>query len=659
MTESHFYVLLVLSLALLVIGLFAVLRKQVFDTPAEMSARMTVLEQNMQALLQSTARAGASSERIADELREFTERTTAAMNEQFVKSLAEARSGRAELAAAFSAFGGEVDKRLGGMEATFATRLGEFQTSTSASLDANRKAVDEQLTRTLEESRNGRQELSNAFTVFADKVEQRLGGMETTSAARLSEMQTATTATLEASRKAVDEQLTRTLDESRNGRHELTGAFRALEEHIEKRFGAFDLALGSRFDALQLTLTTQLGTLAGNTRSTLETVKLDINTQLGGMSKAMATQLEANGTHLRNQLSALQETVATQLAALAQGSRQSLEDLRASMNERLGAIQQDNTAKLEEMRRTVDEKLHATLEQRLGESFKLVSERLEQVHSGLGEMKNLAGSVGDLKRVMTNVRTRGTWGEVQLGAIIESLLTAEQFERNVKTVPGSNELVEFAIKMPGKSDDMPVWLPIDSKYPVEPYQVLLNSHETMDKAAVDQAAAAFTSSIRMEAKKIASKYLSPPYTTDFAVLFLPTEGLFAEVARVPGLIEALQTEHRVVIAGPTTLAAMLNSLRLGFRTLAIEKRSSEVWNVLGTVKTEFRKFEAIVDSTKKSIDAAANKFAEVGRRTRAINRGLQNVEELPASATPEVAAAGVISLIDAEEDDTDVEVAGT
>jgi DNA recombination protein RmuC len=334
---------------------------------------------------------------------------------------------------------------------------------------------------------------------------------------------------------------------------------------------------------------------------------------------------------------------------MAQGSQTNSEQLRTTMNERLAAIQKDNTEKLEEMRRTVDEKLHATLEQRLGDSFKLVSERLEQVHAGLGEMKTLAGSVGDLKRVMTNVRTRGTWGEVQLGAIMESLLTAEQFARNVKTVPGSNDLVEFAVRMPGKTDDAPVWLPLDSKYPVEHYQRLQDAHDTLDKAIIQQAVTAFESSIRTEAKKISSKYVSPPHTTDFAILFLPTEGLFAEVARIPGLVEALQNEHRVVVAGPTTLAAMLNSLRLGFRTLAIEERSSEVWGLLGTVKTEFQKFGSIVDATKKSIDAAAKKFDEVGVRTRVIQKKLREVQELPVVDAPTALAAD--DLLGLDEDD--------
>jgi DNA recombination protein RmuC len=326
-------------------------------------------------------------------------------------------------------------------------------------------------------------------------------------------------------------------------------------------------------------------------------------------------------------LTAFQQTLIQQLQGIAQGSSQTAEHLRNTLNERLATIQADTALKLEEMRRTVDEKLHATLEQRLGESFKQVSERLEQVHKGLGEMQTLAGNVGDLKRVMTNVRTRGTWGELQLGALIESLLTPEQYERNVKTVPGSNELVEFAIRMPGQ-DDRPLWLPIDSKYPVEDYQRLLDAHETGDKIQVQQTTNAFESSLRNEAKKIATKYLSPPHTTDFAILFLPTEGLFAEALRIPGLFESLQNNLRIVITGPTTLAATLNSLRLGFRTLAIEKRSSEVWELLAVTKTEFRKFGEAIDATRKSIDQASSNLEKVGTRTRAIERKLRTVESI-------------------------------
>ncbi|MFY3385184.1 DNA recombination protein RmuC [Paracidovorax sp. MALMAid1276] len=403
-------------------------------------------------------------------------------------------------------------------------------------------------------------------------------------AQQLSGFTQATQHQLEALRSAVDERLAQAVGESRTGRAELLAAF-----------GAFEARL----------------------------------------SGALKDQLEGNSYQLRNQFSVLQEAVAHQLTGLVQGSQHNAEQLRTALNERLAAIQHDNAAKLEEMRRTVDEKLHATLEQRLGESFKLVSDRLEQVHKGLGEMQTLAGSVGDLKRVMTNVKTRGTWGEMQLGAIIDNVLTPEQFARNVKTVPGSDELVEFAVRLPGKGDEHPVWLPIDSKYPVEHYQRLLDAQEAADKAAVMSAGNAFEASIRLEARKIFAKYVSPPYTTDFAVLYLPTEGLFAEVMRRPGLVEAVQNECRVMITGPANLAAMLSSLQMGFKTLAIEKRSSEVWGLLGVVKTEFAKFGDVVEATRKSIDAAAKRFDEVGVRTRAIQRRLRDVQELPA---PDAAA---------------------
>ncbi|QNP49280.1 DNA recombination protein RmuC [Diaphorobacter aerolatus] len=337
----------------------------------------------------------------------------------------------------------------------------------------------------------------------------------------------------------------------------------------------------------------------------------------------LQTSLGAFESKLDQRLAMLDSAFAQRFDALSHS-------MRSTLNERLTAIQTDNSAKLEEMRRTVDEKLHATLEHRLGESFKLVSDRLEQVHKGLGEMQTLAGSVGDLKRVMTNVKSRGTWGEMQLGAIIDNVLSPDQYARNVKTVPGSDELVEFAIRLPGKSDETPVWLPIDSKYPVEHYQRLIDASDAADKPAMVAAGNAFEASIRLEARKIFGKYVSPPYTTDFAVLYLPTEGLFAEVMRRPGLVEAIQNDCRVMITGPANLAAMLNSLQMGFKTLAIEKRSSEVWAVLGQVKTEFQNFGSVVDATRKSIEAAARKFDQVDVRTRAIQRKLRDVQELPA-----------------------------
>jgi len=327
------------------------------------------------------------------------------------------------------------------------------------------------------------------------------------------------------------------------------------------------------------------------------------------------------------------DAFAQQLARLSQSMDERFERLRQAVENRLAAIQADNAGKLEEMRKTVDEKLHATLEQRLGDSFRLVSERLELVQRGLGEMQTLAAGVGDLKRVLTNVKTRGTWGEVQLGALLEQILTAEQYGANVATRPGASERVEFAIRLPGRDSDSPVWLPIDAKFPVEDYQRLLEAQERVDPVAVEVAAKALEGRLRDEAKTIREKYIEPPHTTDFAILYLPIEGLYAEALRRPGLAEALQRDWRVTLAGPTTLAAMLNSLQMGFRTLAIERRSSEVWTVLGAVKTEFGKFGEALAHTRKKLQEASNSIDKAEVRTRAVTRKLRDVEALPAEAT--------------------------
>jgi DNA recombination protein RmuC len=304
--------------------------------------------------------------------------------------------------------------------------------------------------------------------------------------------------------------------------------------------------------------------------------------------------------------------------------------VRAAVEQRLGAIQGDNERKLEQIRATVDEKLHATLEQRLGESFQRVAERLEQVHRGIGEMQKLASDVGSLSRVLTNVKSRGVFGEVQLGQLLDQAMTLEQYRTNVETVPGSNERVEFAVRMPGRIDGgPPVWLPIDCKFPREDYERLVQAQEEADKAGVEAAGKAIERRLREEAKTIRQKYVAPPHTTDFGVLFVPTEGLYAEALRRPGLVDALHREHRVMLTGPTTLLALLNSLQMGFRTLAIEKRSTEVWETLGAVKTEFGKFGAVLAKTKKKLGEAQATIEDAEVRTRAMERSLRDVEALP------------------------------
>ena len=319
------------------------------------------------------------------------------------------------------------------------------------------------------------------------------------------------------------------------------------------------------------------------------------------------------------------------LAELTQRNEQRIGEMRATLEQQLQKLQADNASKLEQMRATVDEKLQSTLEARLGESFRLVSERLEQVQRGLGEMQQLATGVGDLKRVLTNVKNRGGWGEVQLEAILEQTLVAEQYARGVRVKPDSAEAVDFAIRLPGRRDDeTPVWLPMDAKFPREDYERLLDAQDRGDPDAVRTHAAQLERAIRLQARSICDKYVSPPHTTDFAVMFLPTEGLYAETIRRPGLMDALQREYRVVLAGPTTITALLNSLQMGFRTLAIEKRSSEVWQVLGAVKTEFGKFATVLEKAASQLDTVQNSIKQTGVRTRAIERKLRGVEQLPS-----------------------------
>ncbi|SPF49683.1 DNA recombination protein RmuC homolog [Syntrophobacter sp. SbD1] len=320
------------------------------------------------------------------------------------------------------------------------------------------------------------------------------------------------------------------------------------------------------------------------------------------------------------------------LRSFGESFQSNMTNVRDVLESKLKQIQEDNSSQLEKMRATVDEKLQGTLEKRLGESFKQVSERLEQVHKGLGEMQVLATGVGDLKRLMSNVKTRGVWGEIQLETLLDQILTPEQYDRNVRMKEGSAEAVEFAIKLPGggDGDGTEVWLPIDAKFPIEDYHRLFDAQESCDPAAAENAAKMLSVTIRNCAKTICDKYLNPPVTTDFGIMFLPTEGLYAEVIRRTGLVESLQRECRVIVAGPSTLAALLNSLQMGFRTLAIQKRSSEVWKLLGAVKTEFGNFGATLEGVKKKLDQASNTMDDAAKRSRAIERKLRNVEELPS-----------------------------
>ena len=323
-------------------------------------------------------------------------------------------------------------------------------------------------------------------------------------------------------------------------------------------------------------------------------------------------------------------TFSDKLGEVIEKNDKKMEYVRETIEKRLENIQKDNSEKLEKMRETVDEKLHATLEKRLGESFKLVSERLELVHKGLGEMQTLASGVGDLKKVLQNVKTRGTWGEVQLGTLLDQMMTIEQYEKNVATKKGSNDRVEFAIKIPAKDEKLKnIWLPIDAKFPMEDFQNLIDAEEKCDIALIASLGKALEVRIKAEAKDIRDKYLDPPYTTDFGILFLPIEGLYAEVLRRPGLADTLQRDYKVIITGPTTIAAILNSLQMGFRTLAIEKRSSDVWATLGAIKTEFSTFGDLLDKTHKKLQEASNTIESASRKSRTIERKLNKAQEMP------------------------------
>jgi DNA recombination protein RmuC len=340
------------------------------------------------------------------------------------------------------------------------------------------------------------------------------------------------------------------------------------------------------------------------------------------------------------------------LAVLTESNEKRLDGLRATVDDRLKALQEDNAKRLDQMRQTVDEKLQGTLEKRLNDSFKLVSERLEAVQRGLGEMQSLAAGVGDLKKVLTNVKTRGTWGEVQLGALLEQMLAPDQYVANAAPRKDGGERVEYAVRLPGPADGEEVLLPIDAKFPVEDYQRLVEASERGDAAAVEAASKALEVRIKGCAKDIRDKYLSPPRTTDFGILFLPTEGLFAEIIRRPGVAELLQREYKVSVAGPTTLTALLNSLQMGFRTLAIQKRSSEVWKVLGDVKTEFVKFGEVIEKVERKLSEASTQLQNVHQRSRVLQRKLKDVQALPAATAAQVQPSlPSLAVADAEADE--------
>jgi DNA recombination protein RmuC len=411
-------------------------------------------------------------------------------------------------------------------------------------------------------------------------------------------------------------------------------------------------SLGARLADHERDIRTDLAIARNEQAGTAAALRQELGELMAREQQGMARELGTMSSLTRDQLMAF----GARLAQLAQGSDAQMDALRRGVEQRLDVLREENIRKLEEMRATVDEKLQATLEKRLGDSFSLVSERLEQVHKGLGEMQQLAVGVGDLKRVMSNVKMRGGWGEVQLGALLAELLTPAQFATNVATRPGRGERVEFAIALPGRGDDgTPCWLPIDSKFPLDAGQRLQDAQERADAAGVETSRRELDQFFKSQARAIRESYVEPPHTTDFAILFVPTEGLYAEAVSRAGLADGLQREHRVVLAGPTTLAALLNSLQIGFRTLAIEKQSAEVWRTLGAVKTDFGKFGDLLAKTKEKLDKVGETLEDASRKSRTIERKLRNVEALPAAEAELLLGVGATPALDEPDEGGDVD----
>jgi len=414
---------------------------------------------------------------------------------------------------------------------------------------------------------------------------------------------------------------------------------RELRDEVGRSAQGTRVELAHALGVFQQTLLNQQGDVARTQNEQIDSFRTQLATMQTAVSQALqatastqAAQAQASREAQDVALRRFSEAMTEQLRALSEANERRLSEVRTVVEQRLATLQQGNEQKLEQMRATVDEKLHATLEARLGESFKQVADRLDQVHRGLGEMQLLAKDVGSLNRVLTNVKTRGIFGEVQLAGLLEQVFTPEQYATNVETVPGSGKSVEFAIKLPGRREDgMPLWLPIDAKFPREDYERLIEAQERADPAGVELAAKAIETRLRLEARTIREKYVAPPHTTDFGIMFVPTEGLYAEALRRPGLVEGLQREHKVMLAGPTTLLATLNSLQMGFRTLALERRSAEVWEVLGAVKTEFAKFGDVLARTKKKLDEASSTIDLAQTRANVMTRKLKSVEGLSES----------------------------
>jgi DNA recombination protein RmuC len=518
--------------------------------------------------------------------------------------------------------------------------------SIEAALGRSDAAIREEFGHGREETREGSRSLREEVTSLFDKL---AGSLR----ASLNDLSTGQRSQLEAFATRLGEAKTEAAADARNLREEIQRTLQQMGDAVGARIGELATAQGEKLDTVISQITTltegnerrqetlranleaKLGVLGADAGHSAKLLREEITSSLHTLSGALSQTIEQISASQKERL----DRVSGSVAELTQRSGEQQEALRKTVEERLEVIRNQNTEKLEQMRLTVDEKLQSTLEQRLGASFQIVADRLNEVYKSMGEMQTLASGVGDLKRLLTNVKTRGAWGEVALGNLLEEMMAPDQYERNVEIVPGSNQRVEYAIRLPGDGE-VPVWLPLDAKFPMEDYERLLDASQRGDADAVEIAARGIEAVIRGSAKAISEKYIHAPHSTDFAVLFLPTEGLFAEVVRRPGVVDALQREWHIMVAGPTTLVSLLVSLRVGFRSLAIQKHSNEVWKVLAAVKTEFGKFGGILDKVSRKLQETQNVIdVEVGRRRRAMDRKLQGVEVLP-----DVEAVAVLEL---------------
>ena len=578
---------------------------------------------------------------------------------------------------------GELSKtltaQLEGMRNTVDERFQGLQQNNENKLEQIRQTVTEQLQTTSDTLVTTVGELGNAQKSATDTLVATIGELGDSQTQQLANV-TKSTNDLTQSNETSVENIRKTVDEriqllQANNENKLEQIRQTVTEQLQSTADTLVTIVGELGEAqknqlnsgteaindltqsneisienVRKTVDERIQTLQANNENKLEQIRQTVTEQLQTTADTLVTTVGELGEAQKNQLSSGTEAINN----LTQTNKISIEDVRTIVDKRLQDMQVSNENKLDQMRQTVDEQLQSTLEKRLGESFNIVSKRLEDVQRGLGEMQNLATGVGDLKRVLTNVKARGTWGEVQLGTLLEEVLTPDQYSTNVKLHENSHEEVEYAIRLPGNDDgpDSCVWLPIDSKFPLADYERLVDAADAADAEAVQEATQAFIRAVQTEAKKIRDKYIAPPKTTDFAIMFLPTEGLYAEVLRVPGQVTELLQRYRIVVAGPTTLAAILSSLRMGFRTLAIEKRSSEVWEVLSAVKTEFGKFGGVMDKLKRQLNTASKTIDETSVRTRAMERNLRTVEELPLEeATARLGLSEEIPIIHQNSED--------